>query len=182
MRVHVAFTPTEAERAPVGDRRRRPPRDVDDRPGARIRLPPRALLRRDRGGACASGGMEEAVLGGERGAMRFPASTWGTRRASTWSRGPRRCADDDQRDARDRGRGRQGRARPRREPPEPGGRRGAASGGGDVEVSARACRGASQSTTRTARAASRSSSRGERSDAAEAASGSRGPSGVRRKG
>ena len=34
MRIHVAFTPVETAPAPIGDRGRRDPRDLDDRAGA----------------------------------------------------------------------------------------------------------------------------------------------------
>ena len=68
MRVHVAFTPAEAAGAPCRHRRGRPPGDVDDRAGARLRLRARLLLRRDRGGACteSASGRGAARRGAER--------------------------------------------------------------------------------------------------------------------
>ena len=88
---------------PVGDRRRRPAGDLDDRAGAGLRLPARALLRRDRGGAARCG---RELAGVARRRRAGGGADRGVRRRRLAARVPRaagRHADplDDERDADD---------------------------------------------------------------------------------
>ena len=172
MRVHVAFTPAEAERAPTaivvdvlratstiaqalasGYRRVLCCAEVEEALELRARL-------------------GEGVLGGRaQGALRSRASTSGTRRGSSRSRcGETARPDDDERDAGDPRRRRERGDRARRQPAQPRRRgRGAARRGGDVEVVCAGLQG--RFTIDDAYCAGRIAELlgGERSDAAEAA-------------
>ena len=111
MRVHVAFTPGRGGERTRRDRRGRPPGDLDDRAGARVRLRARLLLRARSSEALAlreSSG--RALLGGERNAV----ADRGLRRRRLAARVPRRAARARRSSSRRRtGRGRSSRRRAR---------------------------------------------------------------------
>ncbi len=171
MRVHVAFTPAEAERAPTADRRRRPPRHLDDRPGARLGLPPSALLRRGRGGSRAAGstgrgGAGRRAEGGCDPRLRprqLAARVHGAARRDA-------RPHDDERDEGDPRRGGERRDRARRQPAQPRRRARPRRAGEETwRSSAPACRAASRIDDAYCAGRIAELLGGERSDAAEAA-------------
>ena len=170
MRVHVAFTPAEADRAPVAvvvDVLRATSTIAQALASGYRRVLCCAEIEEARAVRAA---LEEGVLAGERRAEAIPGFDLGNSPADSSATGRDARDDDDERDARDRRRGRQRGARARRKPHStwtPSRRLPRA--GGDAEVVCAGVEG--RFTIDDAYCAGRIAELlgGERSDAAEAA-------------